>query len=180
MSKVFFIGDLHIGHRNIIKFRQYLGLSTEQEHREWVMDNWQSVVGKRDKVYVMGDAAFGIDALHEYGKLNGSKILVRGNHDDRWTAKDAEPYFDDIHGIIKYKKFWLTHCPIHPDELRGKINIHGHVHTATVNDPRYFNVSVENVNGTPIELQELIQKVAENKEEFDNTGSIKHGLNLNA
>lgn len=178
MSNVFFIGDPHLGHRNIVKFRKYLGFATEPEHREWIMDNWQSVVGNRDKVFVMGDAAFGEDALKEFAKLNGNKVLIRGNHDDGWTAREALTYFQDIHGMLKYKKFWLTHCPIHPNELWGKVNIHGHVHKNSVNDPRYFNVSVENINGTPITFQEIQKRVAENVASFNATGKIKHGLDL--
>lgn len=178
MSNVFFIGDPHLGHRNIVKFRKHLGFASEKEHREWIMDNWQSVVGRRDKVFVMGDAAFGEDALKEFDKLYGNKILVRGNHDDGWNARDALRYFNDVHGMIKYKGFWLTHCPIHPNELWGKVNIHGHVHTNTVNDPRYFNVSVENINGTPILFQDIQTKVAENEAAFKSTGKIKHGWNL--
>lgn len=175
MSNIYFIGDPHIGHRNIIKYRGMFGHKTELEHRQWIMDNWQSVVKPRDKVFVMGDAAFDVDSLAEFGKLHGTKVLVRGNHDDRFNAKDALEYFEDVHGMIKYKKLWLTHCPMHPNELWGKVNIHGHVHTNTVNDPNYYNVSAENINGTPISLDQLRINIAENVEEFKLTGKIKHG-----
>jgi calcineurin-like phosphoesterase family protein len=57
---------------------------------------------------------------------------------------------DSVQSLVKYKGFWLTHAPIHPDELRGKMNVHGHVHTKTLADNRYFNVSCENVGYKPV------------------------------
>jgi calcineurin-like phosphoesterase family protein len=60
-----------------------------------------------------------------------------------------------VAGIIKYKGFWLSHAPIHPEELRGKPNIHGHVHTNTLNDSRYFNASLENIGYKPVSIEEV-------------------------
>lgn len=53
------------------------------------------------------------------------------------------------------KKFWLSHCPLHPEELRGRLNIHGHVHTNSVRDQRYINVSFE-MSKTPIPLEDIV------------------------
>lgn len=58
--------------------------------------------------------------------------------------------FNKVCGFEKYKKSWLSHAPIHPAELWGKINIHGHVHDATIPDYNYYNVPLENTNGRPI------------------------------
>ena len=63
--------------------------------------------------------------------------------------------FDDVQGFVKYKDYWLSHCPIHPNELRGKYNLHGHVHNKTVEDVRYFNCSLENIDYTPISLDQI-------------------------
>ena len=91
--------------------------------------------------------------LHQLGRLNGNKNLILGNHDIQlrdWV------YFNKVVGFEKYKGTWLSHAPIHPAELRGKLNIHGHVHYATITTPsgvvdaRYFNCSIENTNGRPI------------------------------
>ena len=64
-------------------------------------------------------------------------------------------------GLYKYKEFWLSHAPIHPCELRGKRNIHGHVHQNHVmdehhkRDNRYINVCVENTDGAPVSLDKI-------------------------
>ena len=74
----------------------------------------------------------------------GRKVLICGNHDtDHNPMKILCEYFDEVYSLYKWHEFWLSHCPIHPDELRGKLNIHGHVHHATINDKRYFNTSLE-------------------------------------
>lgn len=157
MSKVFMIGDLHFGHTNVHKFRDELGLYDEQAHREFLVDNWNSIVGKRDVVYVLGDACFHHNALPTFGRLNGRKKLIMGNHD--LPYKCFEPYFEEIHGFLKYKKAWLSHAPIHPKELRGRVNIHGHVHYETIDDPRYFNVSCENIDYKPKSYEEIMKEI---------------------
>ena len=125
MSHVYFIGDLHFGHQGIEKFRTQF--PNEQVHRQYVMGCWEGIIRKRDVVYVMGDAAFTQDGLDDVGKLPGRKILVRGNHD----LLPTEAYlavFAEVYGALAYKGMWLTHVPIHPSELYGRTNVHGHCH----------------------------------------------------
>jgi calcineurin-like phosphoesterase family protein len=107
---------------------------------------------KNDLVYVMGDAAFSYEGLAEFGNLAGRKILIKGNHDDLVSTRDQLQFFEEIYSMLKYKGMWLTHCPIHPAELRGKRNIHAHVHQNSIQhgwgiwntpDPRYINTCVD-------------------------------------
>ena len=60
-----------------------------------------------------------------------------------------------MNGLFKKYGFWLSHCPVHPNELRHKKNIHGHVHNKTVDDDRYINVCCDVVNYTPVELDKI-------------------------
>jgi calcineurin-like phosphoesterase family protein len=167
MSETFFISDLHFGHKKIIEFGKSTGTvhrsgDTYQENMHNIITKWNSVVTKRDKVFVHGDVAFsqeGYDALFE---LNGSKTLVRGNHDCKFTTEEWLKVFDSVEGIVRYKDYWLTHAPIHPLELRGKKNIHGHVHQYSIRntytnelDPNYLNVSCEALGETPISLTQI-------------------------
>ena len=153
MSNIFFIGDLHFGHRNIYKFRPELDLETEEEHREFIISKWNSIIRKRDTVWVLGDACFAQEFTPDLDRLNGLKNLVAGNHD--FNPVELRHHFNRVEGLTKYKGFWLSHAPIHPEELRNKVNIHGHVHSATLNDPRYINVSCENINYEPVSLETL-------------------------
>lgn len=161
MANVWFCSDLHFGHKNIDKFRK--GFRSEQEHREYIKYHWEKAVTKRDTVFVLGDAAFTEESVVDFKGLKGRKFLIRGNHDLLKTSTYLE-YFEEVYGLLKYKEFWLSHAPIHPNELRNKINLHGHVHYATVPDNRYVNICVENLEevvGRPlISLQEVREHVS--------------------
>lgn len=155
MSEVFFIGDLHFGHKRILEFSPQRGGTNIEEHNEWIISQWNSRVAKHDTVWVLGDVAFSAVALELVARLKGHKQLVRGNHDTQSTEAYLK-YFNNVFGIVKKHGLWITHAPIHPAELRGKPNIHGHVHANSIPDPRYINVSVENINGLPVALSELL------------------------
>ena len=147
---VYFCSDLHFGHKNIDKFRPFV--KSEEDNRNQIKEDWCRLITKRDTVYVLGDAAFTMDTVADFGTLPGEKYLVRGNHDKLDTSVYLK-YFKQVYGIIRYKEFWLSHAPIHPQELRGRVNLHGHVHYSNVLtnqgdlpwiDKRYFNCCVEN------------------------------------
>jgi calcineurin-like phosphoesterase family protein len=106
-----------------------------------------------------------MEGIATINSLHGSKTLIRGNHDNLDTTAYLK-CFDQVEGMVKYKFFWLTHSPMHPVELRGKVNIHGHVHFATINDIRYENVCCENISYTPISYDELINKRKERVKTF--------------
>jgi calcineurin-like phosphoesterase family protein len=115
-----------------------------EDNTEKCFASWNKLVTKRDVVYVLGDAVFTTDALTEFKKLPGRKHLVRGNHD----ALDTGAYlkaFEQVYGLLKYNEFWLSHAPIHPNELRGRVNLHGHVHYSTIQSHHYFNCCSENL-----------------------------------
>jgi calcineurin-like phosphoesterase family protein len=144
---VYFIGDPHLGHKAIGKYRPWTKDSAANS--ALIHKLWNDTIRKNDIVYVMGDAAFTEDELIALGNLRGRKILLKGNHDDFVSTKLQSQVFEEIHGIIKYKAMWLSHAPIHPAELRGKCNIHGHVHKHSVRkwygslDKRYYNTCVD-------------------------------------
>ena len=158
MANVFFVGDLHAGHRNVHKFRTQF--SSEEEHFQAMKDNYHKVVGKRDKVFFMGDTAFTLERLQDVSTWAGErKVLICGNHDlDGLDMKTVSQYYDEVYSLYRYREFWLSHCPIHPDELRGRRNIHGHTHNYLIEDDRYFNTSLENTGFFPVDLN-YIRKV---------------------
>jgi calcineurin-like phosphoesterase family protein len=160
-SKKWFISDLHFGHANILKYSgAYRGGTTSAEHDAWLIDQINSVVKKNDLLYILGDVAMDREGLKLMKKIKaGNRILVRGNH-DIYETKEYLEYFSQVHGMISYKgTFWLTHAPIHPAELRGRYNIHGHVHQNSIpDDPRYINACVEMTYGLPQSLDELFEK----------------------
>ena len=169
MSIVRFIADLHLGHENMAKHRGFTS-STEQD--EYIVKQWNSVVTMRDLTYILGDITMESSKFyHTVGQLNGRKIVIGGNHDKPGHTKELLKYVESIGGMIQYKGIFLTHCPVHPMEMKYRIkhNIHGHIHEKLVEkdfylfgfkvfsrlDTRYHCVSCEHIDYTPKTLKEL-------------------------
>lgn len=159
MSNVWFISDIHGGHDNLVRWRTQF--KTEEENWNLVKENYHKVVTKRDLVFFLGDIAFKEERLYDIIGWTGSqKILILGNHDtERLSVRSFADVFDDVHSLVKYKEFWLSHAPLHPEELRGKINIHGHCHEHVIKDKRYLNVCLEKTEYAPISLEQVRKMV---------------------
>lgn len=163
MSAVYMTSDWHLGHRNILKYRK--GDFTTREELEALLErNFNSIVTKRDLTYFLGDMCFDRESLSIIKRLNGRKLLILGNHDNHLTVRDYLEVFDDVIGPIKKDGFWLSHLPIHPQELYGKPNIHGHTHNQNVMyyamgedriDTDYYNVSVDVTDFKPVAFKTI-------------------------
>lgn len=173
MSETFFIADLHFGHKKVIEFeKKHRPFATIEEHDEELVKRWNGRVKKSDSVWVLGDFCFGKANLEIAGRLNGTKRLVMGNH-DLYPAADYLKYFTQVRGVVEFKGMILSHIPVHESQFsRYTHNIHGHLHSKKIGeereewkppyyvtqfypDPRYINVSVEQINLTPISFDEL-------------------------
>lgn len=168
MSNVFFISDLHFGHKKIIEFGNRNGEKWRSgddylENMHNIIQNWNAVITKRDVVWVLGDVAFTDEGFNALFELNGRKRLVMGNHD---PAKFPwHKVFERVQGLTTYKGFWVSHCPIHPQEMRNrKGNIHGHLHMNEVLkgtgevDKRYYNVCCEHTSETPLPFETILER----------------------
>lgn len=172
MANVFLIGDTHFDHEKMYSFLNWDGTKVRpwdnaREADEAMVDRWNSVVRPDDKVYHLGDFSISKRGIATAERLNGIKVLIRGNH-DIFRLRDYAPYFKDVRGSHKLDNFVLSHIPIHPDSLARwtKGCIHGHMHNNLVmrncnDDPepdvRYINVSVERINYTPIAFDDIIR-----------------------
>ena len=165
MSRVYVISDLHLGHKNILefsgKYRDWADSVLEHDHI--LIEKIRSVCcSKRDILYILGDVCFDLEKLEMLDEIPAKKILVRGNH-DKFPMEVYSKYFESVQGIMNYKKHWLTHAPIHPQELRGRKNVHGHVHFNSIMksqytqeyDENYINVCVENTGGYPVNFEDI-------------------------
>jgi calcineurin-like phosphoesterase family protein len=169
MSKIFLCSDHHFGHANILTFMDSEGNRVRDfesvEHMdETMVENHNRVVSKSDKVYFLGDVAFTKKNLAIVARLNGEKVLIKGNHDQE-SLTEYQKYFKDVRGSHQFSGLIFTHIPIHPDSLgRWGCNIHGHLHTNEVMvrgfshkpvepDPRYLSVCMERIAFTPITLE---------------------------
>jgi len=176
MGNRFIFSDPHFGHDGIYRMvdidgRRIRGWAeTAQEGDEIMVAAWNRVVHRKDKVIVMGDVAIKRSALQILGRLNGDKVLVRGNH-DIFKLKDYLPWFSDILGTHKRGPVLLSHYPVHPDSIPAWCigNIHGHTHVNHVlrtsaqgiiePDPRYLNACVEVRGVVPVPFETLVSEL---------------------
>lgn len=173
MANIFLISDTHWGHKGVCEFLNDDGTKLRPWDNYTDMDeamiaNWNSVVGPKDKVYHLGDVVINRRAFPTLSRLNGEKVLIKGNH-DIFRLEEYTPYFKDIRGTHKLDNMLLSHIPVHPDSLARWCggNAHGHLHSNRVMlpkfdtkgnanvDPRYFCASVEQINYTPISFEEV-------------------------
>jgi calcineurin-like phosphoesterase family protein len=137
---------------------------TIEEHDEILVQRWNSVVRPQDKVYHLGDVVMNRSSLPIVSRLNGRKILIKGNH-DKFTAKEyVDAGFEDIQGAVVFKSgFMLTHIPVHTCELeRWRMNIHGHHHNnfRLKDDLRYICVSMERLpDWTPVSWDWILAEI---------------------
>lgn len=183
MPTSFLISDTHFGHeKTCTVFKRADGsplrpFSCAEEMDEFMIKAWNERVRPNDKVYHLGDVVINRKFLHILGRLNGDKVLIRGNH-DIFKLEDYTPYFRDIRGYDVKNGMILSHVPIHLESIsRFGCNIHGHLHANRVMkvngvdkktgelqysdeiDPRYFNVSVEQIDFAPISLEEVYKRI---------------------
>lgn len=155
MDNVWFTSDLHIGHTTAARLR---GFDSIEEHDEVIINNIASMLNKKSKLFVLGDVAWKKEHLARIAEIPGTKDLIIGNH-DKLRTEEYLKYFNNVHGVRTYKNFWLSHCPIHPQEIfRCKGNIHGHIHRGGATGDLYLpylNVNVDVHNFHPVNFDTI-------------------------
>jgi calcineurin-like phosphoesterase family protein len=177
MPAVFLVSDTHFGHAGVCRFTHE---DTGVKIRPWTdpdeMDEdmvrmWNETVRPKDKVYHLGDVVINRKALKILHRLNGDKVLIRGNH-DIFKDEDYRQHFRELRAYHVMNGMILSHIPIHTESLgRFGVNIHGHLHTRRVMkpngyggqviDPRYHCVCVEQTDFRPILFEDVVKRIKE-------------------
>lgn len=182
MSSLWFVGDLHLGHANIITFLDKDGQRIRpfddiSHHDETLIANINQYVKPEDRLYFLGDIVINRKALPMLSRINGKKKLIKGNH-DIFKLPDYLPYFEDIAAYRIYPKdgIIMSHIPVHPNQLefRFKFNVHGHLHSNLVlggehpmtPDKRYMNLCPEHTKFMPVSYDQILEE--KKKRGFDN------------
>lgn len=160
MSRLFVCSDPHFNHLSMIRKR---GFEPIDYHRNYIRE-WNSVISKRDTVYILGDITMEIDNYTILSGLNGIKHVILGNHDckNKSHLLSLSKYVNKILSskklTIKDKNVLLTHIPVHPIEFdyRVDLNIHGHLHDLVIDDERYINVCPEQIGYKPVLIENLL------------------------
>jgi calcineurin-like phosphoesterase family protein len=183
MPAVFLTSDTHFGHAGVCRFTEADGVTKirpwtdPDEMDEEMIKRWNATVRPNDKVYHLGDVVINRKALKTLARLNGDKVLIRGNH-DIFRDDEYRLYFRELRAYHVMNGMILSHIPVHEASLgRFGVNIHGHLHTnrvkkargidaktgatlySTENDVRYHCVCVEQTDFTPILFEDVIKRI---------------------
>jgi calcineurin-like phosphoesterase family protein len=184
MPSVFLVSDTHFGHTGVCRFTRNDGVTKlrpwddADEMDEAMVKAWNERVKPTDKVYHLGDVVIARKALKIMERLNGDKVLIRGNH-DIYKDEDYSKYFRSIRAYHVMNGMILSHIPLHSDSMgRFGTNIHGHTHANRVkkargvdaktgevlysdkNDVRYHCVCVEQTpDFAPILFEDVIKNI---------------------
>ena len=184
MPSVFLVSDTHFGHAGVCKFTH--PDDPEVKLRPWdnaddmdeaMIRNWNDRVRPNDKVYHLGDVVINRKALKTLARLNGDKVLIRGNH-DIFRDDEYREYFRELRAYHVMNGLILSHIPVHEASLgRFGCNIHGHLHASRVKkargvdartgeilygteiDPRFHCVCVEATDFAPILFEDVIKRI---------------------
>ena len=187
MPAVFLVSDTHFGHVGVCKFTNKDGSKMRpwtdpDEMDEEMVKRWNETVRPNDKVYHLGDVVINRKALKIMHRLNGDKVLIRGNH-DIFRDDEYREHFRELRAYHVMNGMILSHIPIHTESLgRFGVNIHGHLHAnrvmknvwankvsihdprpytieESVIDPRYHCVCVEHTDYRPILFEDVIKRI---------------------
>ena len=133
---IYYISDLHFGHRNVIGM-DGRPFETVEQMDETLIRLWNERVTDEDDVYIIGDFAYrnGNTASWYLRQLKGRKRLVIGNH-DRLMIQDAKAmeYFISVEKMIRVvdndRVVSLCHFPVAEwnGKRHGGYHVHGHLH----------------------------------------------------
>jgi len=177
MPSVFLVSDTHFGHAGVCRFTRRDGVTklrpwnSAEEMDEDLVQRWNDRVRPTDKVYHLGDVVMSRKSLAIMDRLNGDKVLIRGNH-DIFKDEDYRKYFRELRAYHVMNGMILSHIPIHSESLgRFGVNIHGHTHAdrvmrplvtsgrSDVVDVRYHCVCVEQTDFAPILFEDVIKRI---------------------
>ena len=185
MPSVFLVSDTHFGHMGVCRFTRNDGVTklrpyeSPEEMDEDMIAKWNTKVKPTDKVYHLGDVVINRKSLKTLARLNGDKVLIRGNH-DIFRDDEYRTYFRELRAYHVMNGLILSHIPVHEASLgRFGCNIHGHLHANRVMkargvdartgeilysdeiDPRYWCACVEQTDFAPILFEDALKRITE-------------------
>ena len=174
MPSVFLVSDTHFGHAGVCRFLREDGVTKLRpwDNPEEMVKRWNETVRPNDKVYHLGDVVINRKALSIMHRLNGDKVLIRGNH-DIFRDEEYRQHFRELRAYHVMNGMILSHIPIHEESLgRFGVNIHGHLHANRVQirgfnkkpmgiDNRYHCVCVEQTDFRPILFEDVMKRIKE-------------------
>jgi calcineurin-like phosphoesterase family protein len=188
-ENIFWTSDLHIGHKNILKYNRQ-EFSTVEEMHEHIIEEWNKVVKPQDLVFNLGDVCLGNleNAADVLGSLNGFIYTITANHDSEKsfnvfnTISDKQIYSDEFLKEVKVDGVGVTMChfPLvcwNKSEY-GSIHVFGHAHGSIEGVGKSMDVGLDSAKKLIGEYRPFTHKevcdILSKKEVFD----ARHGVSL--
>lgn len=174
LDRIFITSDLHIGHALLAELR---GFAAIREHDEEIIRRWNEVVTGRCDVYLLGDIGFRCSPGYlssVIGRMNGRKVLLRGNHDGLATKALCRERFERVLDVFELKgyadhklsanhliKIWMSHYAHRhwPSWNHGSVNLHGHSHGKLPPMKNQLDVGIDCTGLRPITLREALDRI---------------------
>jgi calcineurin-like phosphoesterase family protein len=176
---IFFTSDLHLDHGNIIKYCNR-PFTDPISMTEQLILNWNEQVGEKDLVFVLGDFLWNKNEERLISctqRLNGRKVLIRGNHDGFTDEQYLNAGFEKVTNLaeIKIKDIIFVLCHYQMaywnESHYGSIHLYGHQHDKKQYAPnhiayqqlgmseRKMNVCMDSNNYHLYSLEDILEKL---------------------
>lgn len=165
---IYFTSDLHLGHSGIIRMQERPFASVEEMNRI-LLQNYNARVSKSDTVYILGDICHKMqveEADKLIARMNGKKILLRGNHDKEYDLALFSEICDFKTASLNGHYFALMHYPMlsWPKKNSGGIQLHGHIHARMEYNEKNredgilrYDVGVDANGYFPVSVKEILE-----------------------
>lgn len=174
-----FIADTHFGHTGILDLamRPFADI---RAHDRALIDEWNALVKPTDTVWHLGDFAGDEvpfqDAATIFGKLNGIKRLIVGNHDgEEVCTKLPWASVDEMRTLVAPGcKIVLCHYPMRDwnGQYGGDVHFHGHSHDRLPSSRQSWDCGVDHQSFRPMTFK-AIKAAMDALPDWDFTGAPK-------
>ena len=172
---IFFTSDTHFREKRLELF--YRPFKTTEENDAALIEGWNSVVGKDDEVYFLGDFIGPDDNNEEtlakiIQQLNGKIHLIKGNYEEL-PDEVYKKYFVSVSESLTMRakkgndtlELYLNHFP--NKCKKDYFNIVGHVHSLFKVQRNMVNVGCDAWHFKPVSINEIFFIINGIKNHFD-------------
>jgi len=170
---IWFSSDYHIGHENIIGYGNR-PFKDAAEMEEVIIQRHNEIVTKDDVTYLVGDTFFEgkfckdlkvndrIEKAQQFlRRLNGQKIIMEGNHDERLTRHLGPGQIQIKEVAFDGHKIVACHYPMlsWPGSFHGSTMVHGHTHQTnqlTLPPRKLIHIGVDSWDFRPVSARQIV------------------------
>lgn len=156
---IYFTSDTHFGDERLNLYGRDLMFKNKEEIDNYIIERWNNRVTNLDIVYHLGDVAMNPESYENIKKLNGYKILIKGNYDMKYDDSFLYKYFNQVYEDYLLKDeagnvlYFLNHFPEKTSFMYK--NIVGHIHRCWLVQRRMVNVGCDIHHFSPVSLDEV-------------------------